>query len=349
MPGEFAKFPEQSAGSHQFRNPLDELTGSNTITNLTAHDFDYFTQSEKNSNLYTSENTSNSNRLNLNQNIPVGTLIDGFELINEASGSGFLDDQLVDVSDYSRDRTTKLDRNRNSPELIVALLQRKVQGIRFSSNYGREEEPCVIEIPPGTMVREMADDDWKMSELKEWFTKSRASSHLRDGLAMPMEELDCTPLICAMITRSDVMRINQDQAIHLLAVSVEKRIEVYQNFEWFNFILNLKIGDSVSVEVFHFFSSLFHTIIAYLPFFVTQKNNRTFFGVFKNLWTKQCDGFQQKCRGSVRDRKHQEYGIMWTLTGTLLRLVSCLLAAIKKKSISHSYLFSRFNNFFSVS
>ncbi|CAF31477.2 ubiquitinyl hydrolase 1 [Caenorhabditis elegans] len=249
MPGEFAKFPEQSAGSHQFRNPLDELTGSNTITNLTAHDFDYFTQSEKNSNLYTSENTSNSNRLNLNQNIPVGTLIDGFELINEASGSGFLDDQLVDVSDYSRDRTTKLDRNRNSPELIVALLQRKVQGIRFSSNYGREEEPCVIEIPPGTMVREMADDDWKMSELKEWFTKSRASSHLRDGLAMPMEELDCTPLICAMITRSDVMRINQDQAIHLLAVSVEKRIEVYQNFEWFNFILNLKIGDSVSVEV----------------------------------------------------------------------------------------------------
>lgn len=81
-----------------------------------------------------------------NQNIPVGTLIDGFELINEASGSGFLDDQLVDVSDYSRDRTTKLDRNRNSPELIVALLQRKVQGIRFSSNYGREEEPCVIEV-----------------------------------------------------------------------------------------------------------------------------------------------------------------------------------------------------------
>uniref|UniRef100_A0A1I7UHH7 ubiquitinyl hydrolase 1 n=1 Tax=Caenorhabditis tropicalis TaxID=1561998 RepID=A0A1I7UHH7_9PELO len=249
MPGDFENLSEHSAGSHQFRNPLsDIIEAPNTRNNQSNHfnysDFDYLAQS--NSMSQASQNTRNQNGLHLNQVIPVGTLIDGFEFISTPSGS--FDEPLVDINDDYRNK--KLDRNRNGEELIVALLQRKIIGLKFSTSKKEYEEPEIIEIPAGTMVREMADDDWKTPELKEWFVKNKPiRREMQQGIAAPMEELDCNPTICAMVTRSDVMRITQDQAIHLLSVKPEQRLELYQNIERFHFILDLKVGDSVAVDV----------------------------------------------------------------------------------------------------
>ncbi|CAL2036908.1 unnamed protein product [Caenorhabditis brenneri] len=245
MPGDFENSPEQSEGSHQFRNPLADFTDSqrsksstNSFNNL---DLDFL---EKQSSSKVQQHPRKINGLHLDQVIPVGTLIDGFEFINTPSGSS--DEKLVDISsDYIN---TKFDRNQNGEQLIVALLQRTTRGLRFNKPHKDYEEPEVVELPAGTMVREMAEDDWKMPGLKEWYTKNRRRD-MQEGIAVPMEDLDCNPTMCAMVTSSDVMRISQDQAIHLLSVKPEQRLELYHNIERFSFILDLKVGDSVSVDV----------------------------------------------------------------------------------------------------
>ncbi|UMM24418.1 hypothetical protein L5515_004664 [Caenorhabditis briggsae] len=250
MPGEFESVPELSAGSHQFRNPLDDFMGPtqlrNSFNDLNNHGFEFLGQSNTNSSSSSNVRYTNSkNRESyLDQNIPVGNLLDGFDFIEKPSVP--YKETLVDVSD-SR---TKLDRDLNEEGLIVALLQRKINGLYFKKSHEEYEEPRVFEIPAGTMVREMADDDWKIPELNEWYSKNRLN-RMQEGIATPMEiqELDCNPRICSMVTRTDVMRISQDQAIHLLSVKPENRLELYHNIERFNFIVNLRVGNRVEVDV----------------------------------------------------------------------------------------------------
>ncbi|KAF1761289.1 hypothetical protein GCK72_009544 [Caenorhabditis remanei] len=247
MPGDFESIPEQSAGSHQFRNPLEDFTGSHqyrtSIHALNNRDLDFLAQSSSNSNSISRQKTRNHNGLHLDQNIPVGNLLDGFELIEVSCDS--CEEKLVDIS--SSHSKPSLDQNRNGEQLIVALLQKKITGLKFHRSPGEYEEPRVIEIPAGTLVRGMADDDWKMPELNDWYSSSRPSR--QEGMATPMEELDCNPTVCSMVTRTDVMRITQEQAIHLLSVKPHHRLDLYQNIERFGFLLDLKVGDRVQVDV----------------------------------------------------------------------------------------------------
>ncbi|CAI2348077.1 unnamed protein product [Caenorhabditis sp. 36 PRJEB53466] len=227
MPGSNCdRFSEQSAqGTHEFRNPIDDLG----IGLSEAHIY--------------SQPSGNHNGFSLNQYVPTGTLIDGFELINAPSSSH--EEQLLDLSsNHSRPPPA---RNRHDSDVIIALLQRKIRGLKFDKRNGEYADGRVIEIDVGALLRGMADDDWKMPELKDWYSSNRRDH--QEGIATPMEDLNCTPTICAMVTRTDVMRITQEQALHLLSVLPVDRHELYRDMERFEFILRLKRGDNVLVDV----------------------------------------------------------------------------------------------------
>uniref|UniRef100_A0A8R1INY4 Uncharacterized protein n=2 Tax=Caenorhabditis japonica TaxID=281687 RepID=A0A8R1INY4_CAEJA len=208
MAGDFER-DRPAVESHNFRNPLDE------VENMTRSTYSY--------SAHNTSNTNNHNGLSSrrSQEVPVGNLLDGFEIIDNFESCS-RERTLIDV-----DEPPTKPHRRSENDLLVTLVTKRTIGLQFDKRNGQFSEGREIEICPGTLVREMADDDWKTPKLKDWVENRKLR---QEGLAVPMEAS------------------NFGSGTHLLSVNPSERLELFCEVERFNYIFNLKIGDPVLVD-----------------------------------------------------------------------------------------------------
>ncbi|EYB93720.1 hypothetical protein Y032_0179g713 [Ancylostoma ceylanicum] len=151
------------------------------------------------------------------------------------------DMQLVDISAPSSNGN-----GRYSPdESSIALLEYPTIGFKFDL-YEPEKEPTKVQIERGTLLKPLSelDDPRVIAFLK------REQGELRRKDALLARDVLCSS-VYAVIPKTNVMRLTDDQAMLLFAIEdTERRVQLYHDFESFDFVRGLRKGDMVFVEDF---------------------------------------------------------------------------------------------------
>ncbi|CAB3402032.1 unnamed protein product [Caenorhabditis bovis] len=151
---------------------------------------------------------------------------------------------LIDIDDISLSNSPKSYREKE--DFVVVLLRKQINGYLLAEINGRLEGVSMIVLMPGMMLRTI-DDGHKRRKVIEVHERSRLMES-RGGLLEPMEVLTA-PLKCAMISSADAMSIQHSQALQLLSVPNSERLQLYHDVERFNFLMNLRVGSRVAVDL----------------------------------------------------------------------------------------------------
>ncbi|KAK6027943.1 hypothetical protein OSTOST_06016, partial [Ostertagia ostertagi] len=133
---------------------------------------------------------------------------------------------------------------RYSPdESSIALLEYPCIGFRFDLIHP-ELECSKTQIDPGTLLKPLSElDD---PRIVNFLRRQHGESRRKDAF-LARDVLN--PCVYAVIPKTNVMRLTDDQAMLLLAIDdCEQRVLLYRDFETFDFISSLREGDAVFVE-----------------------------------------------------------------------------------------------------
>ncbi|KAK6033870.1 hypothetical protein COOONC_28622 [Cooperia oncophora] len=132
---------------------------------------------------------------------------------------------------------------RYSPdESSIALLEYPGTGFRFDLIHP-ELECSKTQIRPGTLLKPLSElDD---PRIVDFLRRQHDESRRKDAL-LARDVLN--PCVYAVVPKTNVMRLTDDQAMLLLAIECEQRVPLYKDFERFDFLSSLREGDAVFVQ-----------------------------------------------------------------------------------------------------